>query len=174
MTWKNWGDHPVVVIIGLIAGISGIGYTVYDHFAKQGDPINKGTTSISRSAQVPVQLAPLPQEIIDEIRKRPPLQQDEAAKHYIGQRFKWHVTLSYASEVKSVNTEQVIVRISFKDRGRYPSVRCELPLAEYPSLKTAKEGADFYITGTVSEVGSGIDLIDVTLEPYSQTEPKPL
>jgi hypothetical protein len=179
MTWKNWGDHPVVVTIGLIIGISGFGYTVYDHFSKQGDTVNKPpststSTSISRPAQVPVQLAPLPKEIIDEIRKRPPLQQDEAAKHYVGQRFKWHVTLSYASEVKSGNTEQGIVRIGFKDRGRDSWVRCSLSLAEYPSLKTTKEGADFYITGTVSEVDSGINLIDVTLEPYSQTKPKPL
>jgi hypothetical protein len=38
MTWKNWGDHPIVVTISVISGLCGIaplGYTVYDHFGKQ-------------------------------------------------------------------------------------------------------------------------------------------
>jgi hypothetical protein len=37
MTWKNWGDHPIPVTIGAVAGIVGIigaGYTIYDHFAQ--------------------------------------------------------------------------------------------------------------------------------------------
>jgi hypothetical protein len=39
MTWKNWGDHPITVTIGVVAGIGGIigtGYTIYDRFAQSG------------------------------------------------------------------------------------------------------------------------------------------
>jgi hypothetical protein len=32
-TWKNWGDHPLIVFSTLIIGIAGIGYTIYTtHF----------------------------------------------------------------------------------------------------------------------------------------------
>jgi hypothetical protein len=37
MTWKNWGDHPVVVTITVIAALGGLGYVMYDHLPKS-DP----------------------------------------------------------------------------------------------------------------------------------------
>ena len=37
MTWKNWGDHPIVVGIGIIGVLTSLGYTVYEHHIKQED-----------------------------------------------------------------------------------------------------------------------------------------
>jgi len=37
MTWKNWGDHPIVVGIGIVGVLTGLGYTVYEHHIKQED-----------------------------------------------------------------------------------------------------------------------------------------
>jgi hypothetical protein len=31
MTWKNWGDHPIVVSVGICVALVGLVYTVYDH-----------------------------------------------------------------------------------------------------------------------------------------------
>lgn len=42
MTWKNWGDHPVVVSIGIIGILSGLGYTIYDHHLKPEDTTKGG------------------------------------------------------------------------------------------------------------------------------------
>jgi hypothetical protein len=45
MTWKNWGDHPVIVGIGIIGILSGLGYTIYDHHVKQEDAAKGGVVS---------------------------------------------------------------------------------------------------------------------------------
>lgn len=45
MAWKNWGDHPIVVGIGVVGALSGLGYAVYDHHIKQEDTSKAGVTS---------------------------------------------------------------------------------------------------------------------------------
>jgi hypothetical protein len=38
MAWKNWGDHPVVVTISVLAGLAGmiaLGYTVFSSSSTQ-------------------------------------------------------------------------------------------------------------------------------------------
>jgi hypothetical protein len=37
MSWKNWGDHPIVIAVGIVASLSGIlgfGFFVYDRYSK--------------------------------------------------------------------------------------------------------------------------------------------
>lgn len=107
----------------------------------------------------PVHSVPLPADITAEIGSRPPFQQDEAARYYFGQRFRWPVTL------KSARTSDRAVHVMFLDRGNYPWVFCEFPITEYRFLQTAKEGTEFYITGTILKADSGkIELTDATLE----------
>lgn len=43
MSWKNWGDHPTVVGIGVVCALAGLSYTIYDHHIKQED-ISKNAT----------------------------------------------------------------------------------------------------------------------------------
>jgi hypothetical protein len=45
MSWKNWGDHPVVVGIGIIGVLAGLGYTIYDHHVKQEDTSKSGVVA---------------------------------------------------------------------------------------------------------------------------------
>jgi hypothetical protein len=45
MSWKNWGDHPIVVGIGIIVGLAGLGYTIYDHHLRQEDTSKSGVVS---------------------------------------------------------------------------------------------------------------------------------
>lgn len=43
MTWKNWGDHPVVVIIGVISAICGTSAIVLDHIDRQDSKTPEGS-----------------------------------------------------------------------------------------------------------------------------------
>jgi hypothetical protein len=107
---------------------------------------------------------PLPQEIVAEILKLPPLQQEDAGSHYVGQRFKWHVAM-YGG-YKSFDGKSNTIHFRSKSAERFSvSVFCDIPKGEYPFLQTAKEGATFYVTGTVSRVRSEIIyLTDTTIE----------
>jgi hypothetical protein len=50
MTWKNWGDHPIVVTISVLAGLAGmiaLGYTVFSSSSSQPPPsINAPNSNI--------------------------------------------------------------------------------------------------------------------------------
>jgi hypothetical protein len=56
MSWKNWGDHPIVVGIGIIGVLAGLGYTIYDHHLKQEDTSKSGVAS----SKPPDAVAPVP------------------------------------------------------------------------------------------------------------------
>jgi hypothetical protein len=46
MAWKNWGDNPIVVAAGLLIGLVGLGYIIYDHHLKSEDtPTTKPSAS---------------------------------------------------------------------------------------------------------------------------------
>jgi hypothetical protein len=109
-------------------------------------------------------LKPLPQEIVAEVENRPPLQREEAGKYYIGQRFRWHVLLRNAYKSSNEKDTTIMFREKSDKSGEAP-VFVDIPIGKYPSLQTAKKGADFYITGTVSRVKNGIiELTDSIIE----------
>ena len=50
MTWKNWGDHPIVVTISVLAGLAGmiaLGYTVFSPSSSQPSAKDKDVPSIN-------------------------------------------------------------------------------------------------------------------------------
>ena len=47
MSWKNWGDHPLVVIVGVIAGLSGVAGLAYTIGANSGAGSSPQTEDIS-------------------------------------------------------------------------------------------------------------------------------
>lgn len=52
MTWKNWGDHPVVVTISVLAGLAGLialGYTVFSPSSTQQTTKSNDVPSINAS-----------------------------------------------------------------------------------------------------------------------------
>lgn len=46
MSWKNWGDHPVIVGVGLIAGIAGIASLIISLNSESTPPVNNNGGSI--------------------------------------------------------------------------------------------------------------------------------
>jgi hypothetical protein len=53
MSWKNWGDHPVIVSIGIVTAIAGLGYTIHaTHFAKSSEPVVKETPTQVTSEKI--------------------------------------------------------------------------------------------------------------------------
>lgn len=48
MTWKNWGDHPIVVSVGICGALVGLVYTVYDHHFKSD--ASAPTSSLQQSS----------------------------------------------------------------------------------------------------------------------------
>jgi hypothetical protein len=49
MAWKNWGDHPIIVGIGVVCSMSGLGYAIYDHHLKQEDTQKISTKPLETS-----------------------------------------------------------------------------------------------------------------------------
>jgi hypothetical protein len=65
MTWKNWGDHPIVVGIGIVGVLTGLGYTVYEHHIKQEDASRSVVVSPrSASPSIPSPPKEKPSEVI--------------------------------------------------------------------------------------------------------------
>lgn len=59
MSWKNWGDHPVVVAVGLVAGLAGLislGYTIASapNSQKESTPIIPTSKQSSQGGNSPV------------------------------------------------------------------------------------------------------------------------
>lgn len=52
MAWKNWGDHPVVVTVGVLAGLAGLitlGYTIFASSSLQQATEGNNSPNISAS-----------------------------------------------------------------------------------------------------------------------------
>lgn len=157
-----------MIIVGILSStVASFIYAWIQPTAKQQDKV---ALSIAPLADLPAALVPLPEEIVAEINSRPLLQQDESARHYVGQRFRWRVTLSSAF-IKSPG----LIALMLKDRGRYPWVYCDVTTESYPWLQTAKTGVELYVIGAIAEVrGSAVYLKDVSLEQASKaTHVKP-
>ncbi|NER25047.1 MAG: hypothetical protein F6J96_30980 [Symploca sp. SIO1C2] len=73
MAWKNWGDNPFVIAIGMIAGlaaVAGLGITAHDRWVKQDSPAPTPTTAVSPSpALPPVENITLRLRVIDNDKK---------------------------------------------------------------------------------------------------------
>jgi hypothetical protein len=63
MTWKNWGDHPIVVGVGICGVLIGLVYTVYDHHFKSdaSDPTPSLQPNSSPGNQPTSSLSSLPE-----------------------------------------------------------------------------------------------------------------
>jgi hypothetical protein len=64
MTWRNWGDHPIIVmisVIGVFGGIIALGFTIYDHSVPAGTnqpiltPSNETKTDADKSRDHSIQ-----------------------------------------------------------------------------------------------------------------------
>ncbi|MFY7873390.1 MAG: hypothetical protein ACOVQL_13585 [Limnohabitans sp.] len=46
MNWKNWGDHPVIVAVGLVAGIAGIASLVISLTSSKNPSVSNNGGSV--------------------------------------------------------------------------------------------------------------------------------
>ena len=78
------------------------------------------------------------------MNESPVFQKEEIAKNYRGIRVKWKVTL-YSIHSRSGS----IVNLMTEYEGGYPWVNFEVDLNDHPTLKVAKMGKEFIVTGLI-------------------------
>jgi len=100
----------------------------------------------------------LPDEIIKEMDKIPPLQRDKLKESYNGLRVEWKTKFLIANLSKNGN-----VHLMLLDRGNYPWICCDVKINDYPELKVVKEGAVIWISGEIIEVDGN----KITVKPSS-------
>ena len=97
-----------------------------------------------------------PSQIFAELDAQPPLMRSQVIAPYIGMGVDWPVTFANASEDRSGR-----VHLLFQFDSR--SVRIitgEIPLSEYPQLRSTQAGAQLRVCGTIRK----IDTLSVGLE----------
>lgn len=104
---------------------------------------------------------PTPLEIQAEIFKRPPLQQEETARNYVGLKVRWGLVFTSAWQ----KTEGR-VSVTFREGEETGVVvSCAVELAQYPQLKIAHEGVPVRVTGEIESAKRYyIELRDARLE----------
>lgn len=89
-----------------------------------------------------------PEYIQKEIEKLPPLQQDDALKHYTGLNITWEAALL---SVKKENNGYVRVMVTIPGRiGSY--ITFSVRLSDYPVLAVIKEKTKIRVKGTISSI----------------------
>lgn len=114
----------------------------------------------------PQPLSLRPEEIFDDVRSRPPLQQPDVVKSYLGNRVDWLLDFASASATGNEREGRVIVllRTSNSLPLSLPFVVCEVKLLDYPWLKVLDQGSEVRVRGTIRDVDLMIKLDDVELE----------
>lgn len=107
---------------------------------------------------------PTSRQISKAIRSAPPLVQQEVAERYTGIEVSWR--LAYSSASPNGNGR---VQGSLEQRTGFPwpSVECEVVLADYPLLKTIAGKTKIRVTGRIKRARfSQINLTDAKLHFY--------
>jgi hypothetical protein len=55
MSWRNWGDHPIIVAVSVTASLAALAYTIYDHSRSSTQPTPSAEVSptVSPSTHIP-------------------------------------------------------------------------------------------------------------------------
>ncbi len=135
--------EPAITSLVLVATLVGLFVRKKKH--QENVSINKTTENINN-----------PSEIISSIKNRPPYQQQDARKYYIGLKVNWKGKLSNAhpEDKKRIS---VFLR---SDEWRNVFVRFSVKQTDYPELKSMDENTEIKIQGTILDVG----LSEITLE----------
>lgn len=103
-----------------------------------------------------------PEEIREDVRSRPPLQQEEAINGYKENRVEWLLSFVDAREVARDK-----IRVTFASPTSSDSylVMGNVKLIDYPWLKVAHEGTKVQVQGIIQDISSlSIDLEGVQLK----------
>jgi hypothetical protein len=152
--------------IGVVAAIFLIG--VFRKLFKPGNPTSPSNLAAQSAVQPVSSTAPSPEhvttlspgDILNEVKGRPPYQQVDAARAYVGLKARWQVALW------SVKPNKDSVRLSLDSGKDGPLVFCTMPVHTYPAIKTDKKGKELWVTGTIAEVEThGIELTNASVTP---------
>jgi hypothetical protein len=104
-------------------------------------------------------------EIGDAIRKAPPLQREDLAKHYVGLYVEWDTWLDNATRVGEKVNLSVRPGEGVGDKGFLTSIRCRVSLSEYRELALIKEGTHIRLSGKIAKAEQwAIELADAELK----------
>ncbi len=90
-----------------------------------------------------------PSEIINSIKNRPPYQQKDATKYYIGLRVHWNGKLSSAYPENKGKISIFLI----SDEWQNVFVNFEVRESDYPEIKTMHKNTAIELEGTILEVG---------------------
>ncbi len=116
-----------------------------------------------------------PREILDEIKKRPPLQRVDAEKSYRGIKVSWKLKFKTAREVFGEQGKWEIV--SEPEDNIYPDIFIKVDKGSYPEFNILHENSIFWVDGEISKVdGFVIHLISPGIrfsENKKESKPAP-
>src|SRR6266404_159991 len=120
---------------------------------------DSATRTDEPNATSPKMSEPTPRQIMAELDKVPPLQQEDVGRHYQDIKVDWELVFSYASPR---DNGYVLVLLDTAENSGILGVRCAVKLSEYRELGVINRGKRMRVTGRIGRVESGvIDLKDV-------------
>lgn len=115
-------------------------------------------------------IGPSPSDITQAICNVPLLQQDDAAKHYVGIRVEWTGELSGISRTGAGMVRLNVINWRQDD---WNSFSFEVNSADYPGIGLLKDGARIRVTGYIKMANSfHIELRDAILLLYENKQPE--
>ena len=106
--------------------------------------------------QTPSRQALNPVTIFTEVEAQPPLMRQQASKAYVGKTVNWPVIFANASEQPS-GQAHLIFRF---DEHNVRMIVGEVPLTQYPQLRSLRSGERLRVRGTIRK----IDVLFIELE----------
>lgn len=151
-----------VAVIMAIIGIVRLILSRRRQSAKQPQPTQGGyllqqTGYIGSPARDPSILNIPLNKIFDDIESRPPFQQDDVKKHYIGTRIRFKGVLSYLSKR---GNDEVYIRLNHDPDNRYPRVSFVVKVTNYPQLKFIEDNAPLAVVGRIAGLGVSEALLE--------------
>ncbi len=102
---------------------------------------------------------PNPLEIVQKVEGMPLLQRESVAKHYVGLKVDWEVTIFSAHKLKNN-----LIRLMMRNQKSYPWIYCEIDVSDYPEINIAEKGQKINVKGEIAFVkGHDIELINCEL-----------
>jgi len=171
------------MLSGLGLGLPGGWWGLQVYMAKRRKKRAQASVRTAITAPVPVnpvgpfdaeafKVRPYPREIINEVEIAPAFQKQWKRDRHVGRKVQWQV-LHYETRWAKVAPQDEVLMMPLTHKDRHTKVHCELKLEDHPELRAASRGTQFWVAGTVKEVGPDhLVLTDVRLtkEPTADAE----
>ncbi len=109
---------------------------IHNYYCDDGD----------HSEEQAYQKHPQPAEIVDQVKNASPSEKKKIEAAYEGKNFKWNVKFRH---IRKKGDSQYRLFFCDPDEFGEPLVYCDLDLGQHSKLKTAKEGDDMQVAGSL-------------------------